>query len=240
MNKEIENSIALVLKGTPYLEDSLIVSLAFSDGVHSCYAPHVFKLKSPLKPLLFAGSIIDISYEKKEDFLLAKQATIIFDSSMLYGDSKKIAFLYYLIELSDKLFNYRSEYPLAEVRMILESMRKGADVLSLSLLLTGLFYKKLGIKMITDKCIRCSSTHNIVSYSIKDGGFLCADCSSVKFPVNALYIFKFSFMDIDEKSLIKVVPNLEGKKVLKELADHLANYFEYGPFNTLTQLINLC
>lgn len=228
-----------------YGEDSAIATLAGEKGLTGLLLSGVYKPKSPLKPLLLVGSRVQVyGREREKGPFLAKQCAVLFDSSPLFVREDGNAFLTFLQEVSTALYDYGDNFPGVEVSTLLVALRDGGDVLSLSLLFLGLVYRSLGLEMETHRCVRCKKTSDIVSYSLGEGGFLCADCAR-RLEVDgkdrmSLYVFKFAFLPIEERTLEKRVPRAEGGKVLLSLAAHLADYFDLRGFRSLSYLLTSC
>ncbi len=244
IQKEKTNALGIVLKISPYKDDSAIVSFGGEKGVFSLLAKGVYKKKSAFKPVLFVGSILDLEYLKTEnDFGLLVGCESLLDSSDLFQNLTSSAFLFYLSELSSRLFHYEDPFPFEDVYLLLKRLKAKGDVLSLSLLLLSRFYHCLGIEMNPRCCVRCHTTLNIVSYSLKEGGFLCENCkgeNEAKSKMD-LYVFKFAFSDLSPEILSKKVPFENGYRLLLLLEDYLLDYFDLkdiASFSFLLKVLN--
>jgi DNA repair protein RecO (recombination protein O) len=229
-NKERFSNPFIVLSITRYKDDSAIVSLAGNMGVVSCLVKGVYRVKSPLKSLLFTGNILMVEYSHLNDGLLFAYSTkLIFDASPLLSDLNASSFLFFLEEISLSLFHYGDTFPFEEVFSILKGFSDRKDSLSLSLLFLGSIYRSLGLEVNIRNCIRCGRNHGIVSYSLREGGFLCRDCLSEedeKKDDMDLYVLKFAFSHVDTHMVSKVVPKRNGLKVITDLYQHLMEYFD--------------
>ncbi|MFA6624898.1 MAG: DNA repair protein RecO [Bacilli bacterium] len=227
----------IVLGSTQYQDDSAIVSFASQEGLLSFLAKGVYKNKSSLKALLISGNHLKIEFTKHQDGpLIASSVCLLGDASLVYTDYKMSIFMMLLNELSVSLFRYGDSYPYLDVSAIIKSLQEGGDSLSLSLLFLGSLYKSLGLKMNCQTCVICGKKENLVSYSLKDGGFICKDCLS-KTDLKAkdkmdLYVLRFAFMDISPDILLKSAPKNSGIRVLNELLENLVDYFDLKPIRT--------
>ncbi len=229
IQKEKTNTLGIVLKVSPFKEDSAIVSFGGKKGVFSLLVKGVHKKKSPFKPVLFVGSILDLEYLKTDDdFGILKGCESLLDSSDLFQKLSCSAFLFYLSELSSRLFHYEDPFPFEDVYLLLKKLKENGDVLSLTLLLLARFYHCLGIEMNQKCCVHCHSTKDIVSYSLKEGGFLCKNClgENEEKKLMDLYVFKFAFSDLNPEILSKKVPFENGYRLLLLLEDYLLDYFD--------------
>ncbi|MFA6830059.1 MAG: DNA repair protein RecO [Bacilli bacterium] len=229
VKRESKSIRGLVLSFVPFKDDSAIVTVATDNGVTSFLASGIYKPKSPLKPMLLSFSFLEIEY-KEGRILQATYAKCIFDSSVFFTDYRSNIFLSWLQELSLLLFNEGDSFPLKDYLSVLSAFQNKCDLLSISILLLGSIYKTLGLKIKTNSCYRCGANNELVSYSLQGGGFLCKKCSeTLQYPPKSemnLFILKFAFMDIESKTLSKIVPKKEGKIILTDLLDNLMSYFD--------------
>ena len=243
IKRETKNSIALVLGSTQFGENSAIVSLAGEDGLFGLLAKGIYKPKSQLKPLLITGNIVQVEYQSAaKGPNIASSLRVNMDVSSSLMDYASSCYLMYLQELSLSLFQYGDRFPYEEMKKIINALKEGKDVLSLSILTLGVLYHVLGIEINTDHCIHCQNRKNIVSYSLEEGGYLCKNCLS-KFSLSEkeemdLYVLKYAFMDLNEDILSKVVPKNSGIRVLSELNDNIIRYFDLKPMKSFSLLLN--
>lgn len=239
VKKELFHMDGLILSANPFQDDSAIVLLASETGLKSFLCRSVYKMKSPLKAMLLAFNEVEVDYvEMSDDFYLARQASTRVDVSASYLDFGKNVFLTFLQECSVLFYQCGDSYPLKQVRSILKGMEDGKDLLTLLLLFLGALYSSLGIKMETRECILCHKKENLVSYSLKEGGFYCKNCTKeeIKNSMN-LYVMKFAFMEPTEENKSRIVPKETGKKVLVELVQNLLDYFDIKRITSLSMVL---
>lgn len=221
---------AIVISYSPYKEDSAMISLAGESGVFSCLAKGIYKPKSNLKPLLIIGNILELDYSiLSSEVNVAHSLHVIFDASNLMMNLKSSTFLLFFQEICLSLFHYEDAFPFLEMSLILKMMSHHGDHLSLSLLFLGTLYKTLGLPLDVHSCIRCHKSQNIVSYSLKDGGFICQNClkeNEENVDKMELYILKFTFSELSDEILMKKVPEEKGLKIFMELYEYLLDYFD--------------
>ena len=235
----------MVVSQSPFSEDSAICSLATDDGIVPLLLGHVYRPKSPLKPLLLVGSIVSVQAMRREKGpFLAKQANVETDSSRCLATLEGNAFLLLVQEVSRRLYEYGDRFPYGNVRILLDALMEGKDLLSLSLLFLGSVYQSLGMEMETSRCVFCKKTENIVSYSVREGGYVCRDCleraGASRKENMELFVFKFAFLPIGEETLSKRVPPQSGRRVLVQLCLGLCDYFDFREFKTLPFLLEQC
>lgn len=221
----------IVLSSTKYLDDSAIVTFAGKEGIRSLLCKRIYRPNSELKPLLIVGNILKVQYTSENEPFIAKSTEIILDCSRLFTSLQYSCLLNLIQEISIALFKYGDAYPTYQVGIIINSMLQGKDPLSLALLFVGSIYKSLGLNENIHFCVDCTSTKNIVSYDLEEGGLLCKECASKKgkrvLGSMSIQVFRFAFMDLNDKSLLdKVVPKDIGKNILVELIDFLISYFD--------------
>ena len=234
----------LVLNVSPYSEDSAVCSLATKDGIRPILANRVYRPKSFLKPLLVPGSIVVVDgMEGGKGLFLAKQCDCQYDSSPLLVDRRCHVFLLFLQDVSESLFRYGDSFPTDDVIQVLKGIYDGKDLLSLSLLFLGAIYKSLGIPMEVHSCVRCGKRETS-TFSLGEGGLLCADCSrsigAGAHTTMEAFVFKYAFLPPTERNLSRVVPLTEGLGVLSLLCGHLCGYFDLSPLRTLSLLRKEC
>lgn len=235
----------MVVSESPYSEDSAVCSLATSDGLVPLLLGHVYRPKSTLKPLLVVGSLVNVlAIRREKGPFVAKQAGISLDASPCLADLKGTAFLLLLKEAAQRLYQYGDKFPYQDVEILLKALMAGKDLLSLSLLLLGTLYQSLGIEVDTNACVFCKKKENIVSFSLKEGGYVCRDCLSrtglKRKSDMELYVLKFAFMPINGKTIAKCVPALPGRSVLTQLCLGLSDYFDLHEFQCLPFLLEQC
>lgn len=231
-----ERIVGLVLSVSPYKDDSAIVTMATQQGVQGILCPHVYRARSSLKSLLLVFNLVEVDISSTDDdFSIARQASTLNDISASYLDLKKNFFLSFLQETSMAFFRYGDSYPLNDVSFLLENSDR--NLLTLSLLYIGTVYSSLGIRIDTRECVKCHRKDHLVNYSYQDGGFLCSDCSKEFCDSMELYILKFVFMGIDERSVAKVVPREAGRKILLGLLQNLMDYFDIKKISSLSMLL---
>lgn len=243
VHTENKNTIALVLFSNVYQDDSAIVSLAGKEGIFSVIAKSVYKTKSQFKPLLVSGSLVELDYSSQASGpCFAKSLRILFDSSDLMQDYVSSMFLLYLEETAMNLYEYGDSFPFLEVYQILKKMKERKNILSLILLYLGCCYKSLGIQLDTSCCVRCKSKKNIVGFSFHDGGFVCQNCLKsfdiIPKEEMELHILRYTFSDLNESILNKIVPKESGLKLLIRLNDNLISYFGLKPMKSFSMLLS--
>ncbi len=231
-----ERIIGLVLSISAFKEDSAIVTMATKQGIQGFLCSHIYRMKSNLKCMLLAFNLVEVDISRtKDDFAIAKQAHVLSDISASYLDLKKNLFFSFLQETSMAFFRYGDNYPLEEVSFLI--MNSDQDLITLSLLYLGVVYTYLGIRMDTKECVKCHRKDHLVYFSFEDGGFLCSDCTKERCNPIELYILKFAFMDINARTVSKVVPKEPGKKILLALLQNLMDYYDIKKISSLSMLL---
>jgi DNA repair protein RecO (recombination protein O) len=233
-----EESTGLVLGATPFKEDSAIVTFACESGLIPLLVPHVYKPKSPLKPLLLAGDYLKVTYRVRETGPnIVSSAEVLFDSSASFTDYATSCYLLFLQELTLALYRYGDRYPYEDISLLIRALIDGKDPLSVSLLTLGTFYSSLGIEENVTSCFACGRTDRIVGYSLEGGGFLCRGCLEPNRGHEAsgleLHVLRYAFSPLSPLMLGKKVPAKEGEKILCALTENLLGYFDLRPIKSL-------
>ena len=232
----------IVLSVSNYLDDSAISSVITNNGIYQVIIRHGYKIKSDLKNLLIPFNYVDLELKNNKDKLFnATYCKVIKDYSNGFNNYAKNLFLQCIIQLTLSLFHLEDKFNIEYLIDILDKFNDDGDLLSLLILLIGNYYKLLGITKETNKCVLCNKKNDIVSYSLKQGGFLCKECAiknhkSIK-PKNELYVFKYVFKDINNETLNKIVPKDEGIKILTKLTKHLEDYFGISKLSSINNFI---
>ena len=94
--------------------------------------------------------------------------------------------------------------------------------------------------MSIEECVKCQRSDNIVSYSLQEGGLLCKECLGQEEVKNNLeiHVFRYAFMEVNEKNVNRIVPPAEGFKVLNELVLHLMDYFDLKKLQSFAMFVN--
>lgn len=243
ISPERKTSEALVLASSPYSEDSALITLAGKEGLFSLLAHSIYKPSSPFKPLLIIGNVVKIDYRVHSTGLnSASSLEVVFDASSALSSYSSSCFLQFLEEMSLALYRYGDSYPYEEAEEIISALIEKKDPLSLALLLLGVFYRSLGLKIETSSCVLCSRKDEIVSYSLEEGGFLCKSCAEIhnieSKPKEDLYVLKYAFAPLREEILSKVVPPASGRRVLRDLIQQLESYFDLPPLRSYSLFLD--
>ena len=245
INKKEKSIDGVVINVSPYKDNSAIVSLITIKGLFSIYVNNSYKIKNFLKPLLIPFNYLSVEYvESEEKFIIAKYCEVIKEYSSLLNSYKNSLFFQCLIQTISFLYNYNESFNLSLFLLILNSVENKKDLLSLLLLFIGNIYSDLGIKQNSNSCVFCKSKSNIVSFSLNDGGFVCANCITKNHRLNKkddldLFVFRYIFNDqINEKLLNKKVPVESGVKLLKQLSTYLEEYFDIQKLSSIDIFIN--
>lgn len=244
VRKPLKEIDGYVLSLSKYKEDSAIVTFASREGIVSLLANHIYKPKSPLKPLSLAFNFVQVNYQESASSLLfASQALVLEDISPCYLSYEKNLFLTFLEELSLLFYKEGNNYPIDEIQILLKALEEGKDILSLSLLLLGIFYRDLGLSENVDSCILCQREDNLTAFDLSLGGFVCEE-DRIREGLEPrekieLFILKYAFMPVDEKNCSRVVPKGPGRVVFLELLDHLLHYFDISQAKTLSLFLSI-
>lgn len=236
---KVESTDALILACSKYQDDSAVITLSGENGIFSVLARGVYKPKSVLKPLLVIGNFVSLEYRVHQKGLgFASSLKVLEDASVLYQDYRTSCFLLFLQELTLSLFRYGDEFPQEEIQSLIRGLSLHKDLLSLTLLMMGTFYRRFGINIETRECIRCHATKNIVAFSLPEGGFLCGNCAK-EMQVEAmdtmdLYVLKYAFSKPDAEAMNKKVPTAQGIRIFLALLNNLVSYYDLKPIRCLS------
>lgn len=146
----------------------------------------------------------------------------------------RMSYAAYMAELLEKTVEEREKNPyLFELFLtLLEQMEFGHD----PEVLTSIFETKMtlqaGIQPELTKCVCCGQTDQIVSFSVKEAGFLCKRCTdqdpyAIHLHPKTIYLLRL-FLHIDVQRIGSISLQKETKEELKRVMD--AYYEAYGGF----------
>ena len=170
----------LILRHTDYKESDLILGGVSPYGQVSFIGKGLKKTtsKNAHACRLFSCSLMQ--YDKKEDrtIHLMKTASLI-DSYRALREDLDLQILASLIaEIAMKIHDGNDLYAMVRKAFDLLKTKEKPFLVTASFLSDVL--KREGNQPMTDMCVRCGSTKNIVAYSMEEGGFICRDCYNVK------------------------------------------------------------
>ena len=224
---KIEKVEGLVIGETNYSESSKILKVFTKEyGIISVMSKGCRNLKSKLRgisnKLVYAN--FQISY-KKDGISTLCEADVIDTLRNIVTDIDKIYKVSFLLDLVEQVYKHSKSldiYPLfiSSIKKINEGY--DPDVLTYIIELKLLDF--LGIRPNIDECSICGNKNNIITISVKDGGFICQNCyNSGKIYAGQIIklVRMFIYLDIDK--ITKIELNDETKK---ELEFFINDYYE--------------
>lgn len=227
------NNKGYVLTKIDYKENDVIVKmLCENNKVISFIARGVKKITSKNKYALNVLNFIEVDLIKKGEVYILKTAKLLVDNNELSTNiliSTPYLYCATLIASDDTLKNNYYQY---FNNMFFNSEELYSDMLKIIL---SLYANQGGLPQ-SGKCVSCSSTSNIAHFSIREGGFVCSDCTKLKYKKNTLInIYNF----IQNKEFSSVFEINDALIILRELIENVELKLGYKPKSTKFLIDNL-
>ena len=217
----------IVLGETNYSESSKILKVFTKDyGVISIMSKGCRNIKSKLRgvssKLAYANFMIKY---KKDGISTLTDADTIDTLRNIVTDIEKISYLSYLLDLTDQVYKHSKSNKIYPIFIsIVRKINEGYDPEVLSIIYELKLLEFLGISPNIDSCSICGNTKNIVTLSVKDGGFICQDCyHSGKIYSRQVVKLIRMFIYLDINNITKINLKSETKK---ELSLFIEDYYD--------------
>ncbi|MBA4493163.1 DNA repair protein RecO [Paenactinomyces guangxiensis] len=163
------------------------------------------------------------------------QADLIHSRRLIRSDLLLTAYGAYWLDLIDKCTEEKEPNPplYRFLASALDKLENGTDPDILTRIVELRVMGVSGVQPVLHHCVNCRSNRRPVSFSVSQGGFLCADCQSVDrdaFPISeasARILPLLSRIELDRLGEIKVKP--ETKEQLERMNHAFMD--EYLPFH---------
>ena len=223
----VEKLEGIILSEIPYKETSKILNVYTKKyGLIGMIVKGAKSLKSPLRALTNKYTYANFYvYYKKDKLSLLTQVDIINNFSNIRSDLTLISYMAYLCDLTYQVLKENSESDIFDI--LINGLIKINDKLD-PLIITNIIELKyldyLGVSLNLDRCVKCSSTKDIITIDGDDGGFICKNCLRDEEIVNSKtikMIRMYYYVDISSISSIKI-----SKDVKNEINNFLNKYYD--------------
>ena len=216
----------IVVGETNYSESSKILKVLTKDlGLISVMSKGCRNLKSKLRgisnKLVYANFYI---YYKENGISTLKDADVIDTLKNIRLNIENISYTTYILDLVEQVYKHSGD---SEIYDLLISVIKKIDSSFNPLILTDILelklLKYLGISPNVDECNICGSKE-IITISIKDGGFICKNCYKSGKIYNSeiiKLIRMFMYVDIDSISKLELK-----EENIKEITSFIDEYYD--------------
>ena len=132
------------------------------------------KLSSLAQPFIKASFLIYLS----KGLSTVQQGEIIESFRSIREDIIKTAYAAYLVELTTLLTEDKEQEPYIykQLNSTLEWINNESELMVPIFMYELKLFKRGGFAPIIDCCARCGDVNNLTSFSVKEGGLLCANC----------------------------------------------------------------
>lgn len=217
----------IVLGETNYSESSKILRVITREyGIISIMSKGCRNIKSKYRgvssKLAYANFVINY---KKDGISTLTDADTIDTLRNIVTDIENISYMSYLLDLTEQVYKHSKSnkiYPILVA--IVKKINEGYDPSVLAIIYELKLLAFLGINPNVDSCSICGNTKNILTISVKDGGFVCNNCYRSGKIYNrqiVKLIRMFIYLDIDNITKI----NLKNE-TKKELAAFIEDYYD--------------
>lgn len=222
----IEKLEGVIVRTTSYGETSLVLEIFTKEkGLIGVMAKGVKSLKSKLRAstMKFTYGFFYVYY-KEGKLSILKDVDVINPLQVIHQDITLIGYLNYIVELSVQVFKESENsdiFPLMMATIL--KMNEGYDSLILVNILETKCLPYLGVGLNLNGCMRCGSTHNIVTIDGDVGGLICKNCYQNEKLVKTKSI---QLLRIYEKISISSISKLDIKEEnTKEINEFLNTYY---------------
>ena len=225
------NMKIIILSKTNYKENDVIYDAISETGSVSFKAYRGQDNKSEHIWLHNIMTIADVEFaDRRYKYPTLKEAKLISSS---IGGGDPLEYLYSLSalqEMTTKMFSEDERHIVFnELEAVLAALKSNKDYLLLDLLYLAKAIKLSGAELEVNKCVFCGSTHEIVSFSFADGGFVCRNCignsEPTKLSTNQMKLIRYVFKSPDYSCKASEKFTKEDKvEVMKALVEFVSDY----------------
>lgn len=223
----VEKVEGIILSETPYKESSKILNVYTKKyGLIGMIAKGAKSLKSPLRALTnkYTYGYFYIYYKENKLSLLT-QVDIINNFFNIKSDIVLIGYMTYLCDLSYQVLKENDTSQIFDILINgLIKINDNLDPLIISNIIELKYLDYLGVSLNLDKCVKCSSTKNIITIDGDVGGFICKNCLKDEQIVNSKtikMIRMYYYVDISSITSIKI-----SETVKNEINTFLNKYYD--------------
>lgn len=223
----VEKVEGIILSETPYKESSKILNVYTKKyGLIGMIAKGAKSLKSPLRALTnkYTYGYFYIYYKENKLSLLT-QVDIINNFFNIKSDIVLIGYMTYLCDLSYQVLKENDTSQIFDILINgLIKINDNLDPLIISNIIELKYLDYLGVSLNLDKCVKCSSTKNIITIDGDVGGFICKNCLKDEQIVNSKtikMIRMYYYVDISSITSINI-----SETVKNEINTFLNKYYD--------------
>lgn len=188
------------------------------------------KLSSLAQPFVKASFLIYLS----KGLSTVQQGETLESFRSIREDIMKTAYAAYLVELTTMLTEdkEREPYLYNQLDLTLQRINDEEDLMVPIFMLELKLFKRGGFAPIIDCCARCGDVNNLTSFSVREGGLLCANCFNtdeyaVQISPNVIKILPI-FMNAGLEQIGTINMKKANIQLLRKIFD---NYYEtYGSY----------
>ncbi len=224
---QIVKTEGIIIGDTNYSESSKILKILTKDyGLISVISKGCRNLKSKLRSISNKLVYANFQIYYKENGISTLISADIIDTLLNISNSiEKISFASYLMDLTHQA--YKNSYDgLIYINFIevLKKINSGFDCEVLTYIYEIKLLDFLGIKPVVDYCTICGNDKNILTISIKDGGYVCQNCyhSGKIYSSKTIKLIRM-FLYVDIKKITKIDVS---KDVKLELEEFITDYYD--------------
>ena len=216
---EIIKVEGIVLGETNYSESSKILKVFTKEyGIISVMSKGCRSLKSKLRGVSNKLSYANFHIHYKENGISTLiEADTIDTLKNIITDILNISYLSYILDLTEQVYKHSKSDEIYKILIsIVNKINEGYDPSVLTIIYELKLLQFLGISPSIDGCSICGNTNNILTISVRDGGFVCKNCySSGKIYSNQVIKLIRMFIYLDINNITKISLKDETKKELE-------------------------
>lgn len=199
----------IVIRVSTFRDFDCMVTLLTEKGLVSFLARGIKKMSSKNAYLVNTFNFVNLTLMNGKEGFFLKNGKLLNSFSHTKSDIEKLSALDFIGELTN-LFVSKEEahnvYPY--LLKCLELLDENIDPKMVCTLYFAKILKYSGYSLEVNSCQKCHKTHDIVAFSVPDGGFICRDC------FNSLNHIKLDPLKLKELRYIYLVDVDNFKKVI--------------------------
>ncbi len=224
---EIKKLEGIILSETNYSESSKILNVLTKDyGIIGVMSKGCRKIKSPLRSTSskMVYGMFNLYY-RNNGLSTLTSVDVIDNFNNIKKDIMAISYASFLLELTEQVYKQNNNKEIFALFISgLKKIDNGFNPVVITNILELKYLDYLGIGLQLDGCSICGNSEDIVTISVKHGGYLCKDCFNDNKIVNkkAIELIRmFYYVDIDKITKLDLHYD-----TIKEIDDFLEEYYD--------------
>ena len=226
MTSKIIKIDGIVIKETPYKENSKILNILCDKGVIGVISKGCKQIKSPLRvisnKLTYAEFVI---YYHEDGLSTLKEGSIINNLNNIKSNLDTISYFIYITDLTSQVINEGNTSTIYDlyINTVLK-MEDNYNPLIMTNILEVKYLDYLGAPINFNSCVKCGSGDDIVTISSVEGGYICKNCHTNEIIYNPKMIKMLKMYYLVD---IKTIKDLKiSDNIVESINEFLIDYYD--------------